>query len=164
MGSRGRPGPISDAERRARQRRVATLSRQLSFTGSHEYRHVYSQTGGAQYCIGSDEVRDLLIVFAEAFDRDADPEDFSLTAIIAHERGHQLLIRHPQIARLVTGRMTGESEEILASLLGAIISPNLQDRDALVAKAVVELIEYGVAPELAVTRLQELWTLLESLL
>jgi hypothetical protein len=136
----------------------------LGLTGRVEYRHVYSQSGGAQYCIGLDENRDLLIVIAEAFDRDADPEDFSLDAIVAHERGHQLLARHPRIARRVAGQLTAESEEILASLLGAIISARQTDRDALVAKAVVEFVECGVSAEIAVSRLQDLWTLLEPLL
>ena len=44
-------------------------------------------------CAGSAE-EDLLIVYAEAFAKEADPEDFSLTAILAHERGHQILARH----------------------------------------------------------------------
>ena len=44
----------------------------------------------AQYARGSTAHEDLLTVYAEAFERDADPEDFSLEAILAHERGHQL--------------------------------------------------------------------------
>lgn len=164
MGSQNRPRPIGESERRARQRRAARIAQQLNFTGRTEYRHVFSQTGGAQYCIGSDEQQDLLIVFAEAFVRDADPEDFSLEAIIAHERGHQILARHARITRRVAGRMTDESEEVLASLLGAVISRNQPDRDALIAKSVVELVECGVSPEVAVGRLQELWMLLEALL
>jgi hypothetical protein len=50
-----------------------------------EYRHVYSQTGGAQYGRGNTPEEDLLTVYAEAFERDADPQDFSLEAMIAHE-------------------------------------------------------------------------------
>jgi hypothetical protein len=38
------------------------------------------------------------------------------------------------------------------------------DRDALVAKATVELLNHGEAPDVAVRRLQELWDLLEALL
>jgi hypothetical protein len=37
---------------------------------------VYSQTGVAQYGRGTEEIGDLLTVYAEAFERDADPEDF----------------------------------------------------------------------------------------
>src|SRR5438094_1330952 len=80
--------------------------------------------GGAQYGRGSTAEEDLLTVYAEAFQRDADPEDFSLEAILAHERGHQLLARHPRIARRVAvGRISAESEEILASLLEAMLCP-----------------------------------------
>ena len=38
------------------------------------------------------------------------------------------------------------------------------DRDALVAKATVELLNHGEALEVATRRLQELWDLLEALL
>ena len=128
------------------------------------YRHVYSQTGGAQYGRGSLSSRDLLIVYAEAFDRDSDSEDFSLTAIIAHECGHQLLARHPRIIKHITKPVSLSSEEILASLLGAIICQEAEDRDALLAKATVELVEHGEELTQAVQRLQELWDLLETLL
>jgi hypothetical protein len=74
-----------------------------------------------QYGCGSRAEEDLLTVYAEAFERDDDPNDFSMTAMLAHERGHQLLARHPRIARRVAGRISSASEEILASLLGAMI-------------------------------------------
>jgi hypothetical protein len=38
------------------------------------------------------------------------------------------------------------------------------DRDALVAKATVELLNHGETLEVATRRLQELWDLLEALL
>src|SRR5436190_7330879 len=113
------PQPLTAAEQRARRNRVARLARRLGFVGRVEYRHVYSQTGGAQYGRGTTPADDLLTVYAEAFERDADPEDFSLDAILAHERGHQLLARHPRIARRIGGRVSVAGEEILASLLGA---------------------------------------------
>jgi hypothetical protein len=106
----------------------------------------------------------ILSVYAEAFERDSDPDDFSLPAIIAHERGHQLLARHPRIANRVAGRISPASEEILASLLGAMICAAQVDREALVAKATVELVNHGETIEIAVRRLQELWNLLENLL
>jgi len=106
----------------------------------------------------------LLTVYAEAFERDADPEDFSFEAILAHERGHQLLARHPRIAERVAGRISAAGEEILASLIGAMICPAEADRDALVAKATVELLSHGETLEVATRRLQELWALLEALL
>jgi hypothetical protein len=158
------PRRLTPAERRARHNRVVRLAGKLGFIGRIEYRHVYSQTGGAQYGRGSTVAEDLLTVYAEAFERDPDPEDFSLEAILAHERGHQLLARHPRIAKQIAGRISAASEEILASLLGAMICPAETDRDALVAKATVELLKHGVALEVATRRLQELWDLLGALL
>ncbi len=131
--------------------------------GRVEYRHVYSRTGGAQYGRGSTPGEDLLTVYAEAFDRDSDPDDFSLEAILAHERGHQLLARHPRIARHVAGLSEG-SEEILASLLGAMTCSDETDRGALLAKATAELLDRGPSAEAASRQLQELWDLLEALL
>src|SRR5579862_381804 len=143
------PRPVTAAERRARQRRVARLARGLGFVGHIEYRHVHSQTGGAQYGRGSAAEEDLLTVYAEAFERDADPNDFSLAAIIAHERGHQLLARHPGIAKRSEGRISVASDEILASLLGAMICANDADREALVAKATAELVNHGESIDVA---------------
>src|SRR5690242_9360640 len=93
------PTPIAESARQARQRRVSQLARRLGFVGTVEYRHAYSRTGGAQFGLGRAAANDRLIVFAEAFERDADPDDFSLEAILAHERGHQLLARHPRLVR-----------------------------------------------------------------
>jgi hypothetical protein len=157
------PGPLTAAERRARRDRAARIARQLGFVGSVEYRHVYSQTGGAQYCRGNTPEEDLLTVYAEAFERDADPEDFSLAAMLAHERGHQLLARHPRIAKRVAG-VSAATEEILASLLGALISDADSDRVALLAKAAAELLDRGQSAESANRQLQQLWEVLEALL
>jgi hypothetical protein len=131
--------------------------------GRVEYRHVYSQTGGAQYGRGSTAAEDLLTVYAEAFQRDANQDDFSLDAILAHERGHQLLARHARIAKRVAG-VSEASEGILASLLGAMICPDDTDRGALLAKATAELLDRGQSAEAASRQLQELWSLLETLL
>jgi hypothetical protein len=158
------PEPITAAELRARRSRVARLARTLGFVGRVEYRHVFSQTGGAQYGRGSTADDDLLTVYAEAFERDADPEDFSLVAILAHERGHQLLARHPRIAKRVAGRISAAGEEILASILGAQLCAAEADRDALTAKATVELLDRGEDLEVATRRIQELWELFEALL
>jgi len=106
----------------------------------------------------------LLIVYAEAFERDNDPDDFSLEAIIAHECGHQLLARHQRIVKHITKPVSLASEEILASLLGAMFCKEQSDQDALLAKATVELVEHGDEFPQAVNRLQELWELLEALL
>ncbi|HEV3120232.1 MAG TPA: hypothetical protein VGY58_24440, partial [Gemmataceae bacterium] len=81
------PKPITAAEYRARSRRANRIGRGLGFTGHVEYRHVHSRSGGAQYCIGPSADEDLLVLYAEAFERDADPDDFSLAALVAHECG-----------------------------------------------------------------------------
>jgi hypothetical protein len=143
---------------------VASIARDMGFVGVVEYRHVYSQTGGAQYGRGANTEKDLLTVYAEAFERDANPDDFSLKAMIAHERGHQMLARHPRIARRVTGKISAETEEILALLLGAMICHDDEDRSTLYAKATAELLDRGQSREAATHRLQELWELLEELL
>jgi len=158
------PRPLTPKERRARRSRAARIARELGFVGRIEYRHVYSQTGGAQYGRGNTAKEDLLTVYAEAFERDADPEDFSLTAILAHERGHQVLVRHPRIAKRIGGRVSVASEEILASLLGALLCAEESDRDALTAKATVELLAHGDPVNVVTARLQDLCNLLETLL
>ena len=139
------------------------IAEAFGFVGNVEYRHVYSQTGGAQYGRGSTEETDLLTVYAEAFERDADPEDFTLEGMIAHECGHQILARHPRIAKRVAG-VSEASEEILASLLGAMICHDETDRVTLYAKATAELLDRGQSAEAASCQLQELWDQLEALL
>ena len=74
----------------------------------------------------------MLTVYAEAFDRDADADDFSLAAIVAHERGHQVLMRHPRVVKRVEG-VSIATEEILASLIGAMLCSVENDRDSLMA-------------------------------
>jgi hypothetical protein len=157
------PRPLAPGEQRARRRRAARVARKLGFVGRVEYRHVYSQTGGAQYGRGSAPDADLLTVYAEAFERDANPEDFSLEAMIAHECSHQLLARHSRIAKRVAG-ISEASEEILASLLGAMICGVGTDRVTLYAKATAALLDRGQSVEAASRQLQELWDLLGALL
>jgi len=157
------PGPLTAAQRRSRRRRLARVAQRLGFVGGVEYRHVYSQTGGAQYGRGSTPEEDLLTVYAEAFERDADPEDFSLEAMIAHECGHQILARHPRIAKRVAG-ISEASEEILASLVGAMLCDADEDRVALFAKATAELLDHGQSVESASRQLQQLWDVLEAML
>jgi hypothetical protein len=72
------------------------------------------------------------MVYAEAFDRDADPEDFSRRAMIAHERGHQILARDPRPAPRLAGASPA-AEGVLASLLGAMVTGQGPGRDALAA-------------------------------
>jgi hypothetical protein len=132
------PPSLSAAQRRVRLSRIARIARKLGFTGAIEYRHVFSKSGGAQYGQGKTEEDDLLIVYAEAFDRDANPDDYSLTAILAHERGHQLLARHPRIAKMVEGKISAASEEIVASVVGSILCDVEEDRINLMSKAVAQ--------------------------
>jgi PAS domain-containing protein len=141
------PAPISERDRKRRVQRIRRIAQEFGFVGQVEYRHLFSRTGGASYGQASTEADDLLTVYAEAFERDADPDDFSLEAMIAHEMGHQMLARHPLIARRVAGRISRDSEEILASILGALICKDAIDRHTLVDKAAVELLGYGVPDE-----------------
>ncbi|HWE36985.1 MAG TPA: hypothetical protein VG406_10500 [Isosphaeraceae bacterium] len=155
------PKPLSVAELRRRRARARRLAGDVGFVGRVEYRHIASQSGGAQYGRGVGDKGDILMVYAEAFDRDADPEDFSLRAIIAHERGHQLLARHPRLSAHLAG-VSLAAEEVLASLLGAMALGAGPDRDALVAKATAEVLAGGAAPEAAVRLVAELWDELGS--
>ena len=83
--------------------------------------------------------------------------------MIAHECGHQILARHPRIARRARG-VSEASEEILASVLGAMICHDDTDRVALFAKAAAELLDRGQSADAANRQLQDLWNLLEALL
>lgn len=105
----------------AHLRRIARIARRMGFVGRIEYRHVFGQTGGAQFGLAATEADDLLIVYAEAFDRDDDVEDFSLEAIIAHERGHQLLARDTRLVRSLPKRWSNRAEEVAASLIGSVV-------------------------------------------
>jgi hypothetical protein len=113
------PSPISAAEHGTRQNRLERIARQLGFVGIVEYRHVSTTSGGAQYWMGPTVKHDVLVAFAKAYERDGNPDDFSLEAIIAHERGHQLLCRHELLRRNTPKEMSPLTEEILASLVGA---------------------------------------------
>jgi hypothetical protein len=140
------------------------LANKLGFEGNIEYRHVLSGTGGAQYGVGPAPDRDLLVVFAEAFNRDADPDDFSLEAILAHERGHQLLVRHPRLSAGLVKQLSPVSEEILASLIGSLIAETEDDKRALYCKALYEVLARGVHSARAVRLLHELRRYLEEAL
>jgi len=157
------PDPIPPAESRRRRARIMRIARSVGFVGRVEYRHVYSQTGGALYGRGARATADLLSVFAEAFERDANPDDFSLRAIIAHERGHQLLARHSRLSTRLAG-VSDAAEEVLASLLGALVVEPGPDRDVLIAKATAEILAGGREPEDAVRLITKLWNTLRELL
>ncbi len=87
---------------------------------------------------------DLLVVYAEAFARDTDPEDFSLDAIIAHERGHQVVCRSATLKQHLSEKIGLPAEEILASLVGSLLVDTATDRETLVLKALDEAIRCGV--------------------
>lgn len=155
------PKPLTPDEVRGRRRKVLKIARAVGFVGRIEYRHVYSQTGGAQFGRGAAAGGDLLTVFAEAFDRDADPSDFSLAAMIAHERGHQPLARHPRLSHNFAS-VTPAAEEVLASLLGAMLVGEGRDRNTLVAKATAEVLAGAESTEAAVRLIHSLWNQLEE--
>jgi len=158
------PEPISSPEYRARRRRTTRIGRRLGFSGPIEYRHVYSRSGGAQYCIGPSANDDILILYAEAFERDADPADFTLEAIIAHECGHQRLIRSRNL-RAILAKFPGEKmEEVLASLVGSILLGEMEPWQTLVWKATAELCQLGMGNESAMHFAERLRQILRTCL
>lgn len=138
-----RPKPIWALELAKRLRRITKIARGMGFIGRIEYCHVFSQAGGAQYGLAREPENDLLIVYAEAFERDADLGEFSLESMIAHERGHQLIARHERLKRIVPTLWNDASEEILASLLGSLLVDSIEDEKNLLLKAMVESIKLG---------------------
>jgi hypothetical protein len=156
------PEPITPAERLARIRRIRRVARRFGYVGQIEYRHVYSNSGGAQFGLGRTRQRDLLIVYAEAFDRDADPNDFSLEAVIAHERGHQIVARNRNLQEFLIEKVAPATEEILASLLGSLLVTEASDKQALVLKALDEVLQCGIPPGEAIELVTELRGLLEE--
>jgi len=158
------PGPLNPAEQRARRSRAARIARRLGFVGAVEYRHLYSQTGGAQYGRGNTAEEDLLTVYAEAFERDADPDDFDLEAIMAHECGHQQLIRNPHLWKVMV-KLSGERfEEILASLVGSLLLGESESAQMLVWKAAAELGQLNLTAANTVDYIERLRQLLRHFL
>ena len=139
------PMPITEAERLRRRRRILKIARTLGFVGRVEYRHAESPSGGASYTRGDGDSSDLLTVYARGFERNANPFDFPLQAMIAHERGHQLIARDPALMNIFRG-ITLQEEEVIASILGAIVVGNINDHDLLIAKASVDLLATGAKP------------------
>lgn len=158
------PKPISAFERGKRFRRISAIGRDLGFVGEIEYRHQSSKSGGAQYCIGPTVDDDIMAVYAKAFERDADPDDYTLDAIIAHEIGHQKVIRDPNV-RAVFADYPGEAfEEILASLVGSILLGGTKSSRTLIWKASAELTDMGMSDEDVILFVEELLSILEQLL
>ena len=136
----------------------------MGFVGHVEYRHVQSPSGGARFGLADSPKRDVLIVYSRAFERDADPDDFSLEAILAHERGHQLLARHERLTRNLPSEWSGITEEIVASLLGSLLVQEDKDQQDLLLKALFEANIQGFQIEQATAFIMELRSLLEKIL
>jgi hypothetical protein len=83
--------------------------------------------------------------------------------MIAHERGHQVLARHPRLSVLLASASLA-AEEVLASLLGALALQPGPDRDMLVDKAAYELLGRGATAETAERLIANLLDHLERLL
>ncbi|GEM_PF-1365310 len=158
------PKPISATEHRARIGQIDRIARRLGFVGTLEYRHVSSHSGGAQYHIGSSAEHDLLVLYAEGFERDADPADFSLEALIAHECGHQRLIRNRNLRTILAKFPGAQFEEILASLVGSILLAEPESAQTLVWKATAELAELGMSAANTVHFIERLRRLLRHFL
>jgi hypothetical protein len=158
------PQAISRAEHRARLVRAELIAARIGFVGTVEYRHVSNDSGGAQYGMGSTIDGDLLLVYPEAFRRDSDPQDFSLAAIIAHERGHQLVCRHERLRRNTPAGMSAVTEEVLASLVGAVVTDDPSAGQALILKAIFALTESGMKPDEASRRVEDILGYLEAIL
>ena len=156
------PAPISSAEQDARNRRIRRIARRFGFVGRIEYRHVTSGSGGAQFGLGSEPKQDLLAVYAEAFVRDVNPDDFSLEAIIAHERGHQIVFRNKQLREFLVGKVAPATEEILASLVASWLVQGERDRQDLVMKSLEEAVKCGLTLPEAMDLIKELRSLLEQ--
>jgi hypothetical protein len=158
------PRPISESEERGRQQKIEAIARRMGFVGRVDYQHVRTHSGGAQFGLGTTIEADQLLVSDRAFDRDSDPNDFSLEAIIAHECGHQVLFRNSSIRARLPASFPLESEEVLASLIGSLLVTEIKDRDDLIMKAMFDELACGVPEEAAIPLAHDLRTVLERLL
>jgi hypothetical protein len=156
--------PISAQEQDQRLQRVVTITKALGFVGTVEYRHASSESGGAQYCPGQVADHDIMLVYAEAFDRDADPTDFALEAIVAHECGHQRLIRDSKLRAVVEKFPGPRLEEVLASVVGSVLLGESEAARTLIWKATAELGDMSVGSDAAVSLIDGLERLLRTLL
>jgi len=157
------PKELDDNQVARRQTRVSRLARSFGFSGQVEYRHAYSQSGGAQFCFGRGSASDVLLVYAEAFERDLDPHDFSLVAIIAHECGHQRFLRDSNLA-VIGRKLSGQVfEEVIASLIGSLLVSDSQDAEDLVGKATVDLATVALSAASVVRTIEQLRGFLKEL-
>jgi hypothetical protein len=138
------PRSITIGEFQRRSRLVRRIARRMGFIGRVSYRHVYNDSGGGQYELGPLPEQDQLIVSAEAFERDADLSEYSLEAIIAHERGHQIYSRDPRVHAIFAPKATPVLEEFAASIIGSILVESTRDQRDLMYKACFEACNVGV--------------------
>lgn len=158
------PTSISESKERDRHRQIEKIARCMGFVGRVEYQHIRTHSGGAHYGLGTTIESDLLVVSDRAFERDADPNEFSLEAIIAHECGHQVLFRNASILARLPVSLPLESEEVLASLIGSLLVTEIKDRDDLIMKAIFDELACGVPEEAAIPLAHDLRNVLERLL
>lgn len=114
--------------------------------------------------MGATVERDLLVVYPVAFRRDSALDDFSLEAIIAHERGHQLICQYARLRRAAPKELSQTTEEVLAALVGSVIIDDASASEDLVLQALFLLTERGMHPEEASGRVQNVLKYLETVL
>ena len=136
----------------------------MGFVGRVEYQHIRTHSGGAYFGLGTTIESDVLMVSDRAFERDADHNDSSLKAIIAHECGHQVLFRNASIQARLPASLPLESEEVLASLIGFLLVTEIKDRDDLIMKAIFDELACGVPEDAAIPLAHDLRKVLERLL
>ncbi len=94
----------------------------------------------------------------------ADPDDFGLDSLIAHECGHQRLIRDHDLRKILLTFPGEELEEILASLVGSILLGETESAKTLVWKATAELGNLRIAGAGAVQMIERFRRLLRNFL
>ncbi len=85
-----------------------------------------------------------------------------MEAIIAHERGHQIISRSQRLQAFLVSKIAPVTEEILASLLGSLIADQELDRQTLILKALEDTCKCGVTLREAIDVIDELRGLLEQ--
>lgn len=162
--SSDQPPAITLTERARRIDLVRHSAAKLGFRGRVEYWHRYGSEGPAQVRLGANITQDVLRVFSQVFERENDPQQFSLEAIVAHECGHQVFHRHRLLHRWFGSRVSLSHEEIIASLIAALLVASRTDKDALLDKAFSDALETGISGPEATSMINGLRAVLELLL
>ena len=162
--STDQPPPITLTERARRIDLIRQIATTLGFRGRVEYRHYYGSSGPAQLRLGRKIVDDEMRVFAQAFDWNDDSREFSVEAIIAHECGHQVYHRHRWVQRWFGSDISESQEEVIASLIGALLVTTVADHDALQDKALGDALNAGTNPAEAVAFINGVNKVLEVVL